>query len=212
MFRRDAVIEVGGFRHDTIGEDMEIVARLHRHWRDAGRPYRIVFQPDPVCWTEAPETRQILASQRNRWQRGTCQVLTYHLPMLFNPRYGSVGLFAMPYFLIFEAVGPLIEVSGYVVTALAVVFGLLDVVFAELLFLAAVVFGALISITAVLLEEMSFRRYPKVRHLFLLAALGVLENFGYRQLTTWWRLRGTIDFLRKKQGWGVMTRRGFTKT
>jgi cellulose synthase/poly-beta-1,6-N-acetylglucosamine synthase-like glycosyltransferase len=212
LFRRDAVIEVGGFRHDTIGEDMEIVARLHRRWRDTGRPYRIVFQPDPVCWTEAPESRKILASQRNRWQRGTCQVLSYHLPMLMNPKYGSVGLFAMPYFLIFEAAGPLIEASGYIVTAIAVGFGMIDVIFAELLFLSAVVFGAMISLTSVLLEEMSFRRYPKVRHLLLLAALGVIENFGYRQLTTWWRLKGVIDFVRKKQGWGVMTRKGFAKT
>ena len=209
MFRRDAVIEIGGFRHDTIGEDMEIVARLHRRWRDTNRPYRIVFQPDPVCWTEAPETTKVLASQRNRWQRGTCQVLSYHLPMLMNPKYGSVGLLAMPYFLMFEAAGPLVEASGYIVTAIAVAFGLIDVVFAQLLFLSAVVFGAMISLTAVLLEEMSFRRYPKVRQLLLLAALGVIENFGYRQLTAWWRLRGTIDFIRKKQGWGVMTRKGF---
>lgn len=212
LFRRDAVIEVGGFRHDTIGEDMEIVARLHRRWRDTSRPYRIVFQPDPVCWTEAPESRKILASQRNRWQRGTCQVLSYHLPMLMNPRYGSVGLLAMPYFLIFEAIGPLIEASGYIVTAVAVAFGMIDVVFAQLLFLCAVVFGAMISLTSVLLEEMSFRRYPKVRHLLLLAALGVIENFGYRQLTMWWRLQGVIDFVRRKQGWGVMTRKGFAKT
>jgi cellulose synthase/poly-beta-1,6-N-acetylglucosamine synthase-like glycosyltransferase len=212
LFKRDAVIEVGGFRHDTIGEDMEIVARLHKHWRDNNRPYRIVFQPDPVCWTEAPETRKILGSQRNRWQRGTCQVLSYHMGMTLNPKYGSVGLFAMPYFLIFEAAGPLIEASGYIVTALAVAFGLLDVVFAQLLFLSAVVFGAMISLTAVLLEEMSFRRYPKVRHLLLLAAIGVIENFGYRQLTTWWRLKGVIDFARKKQGWGKMTRKGFSKT
>ncbi len=212
LFRRDAVIEVGGFRHDAIGEDMEIVARLHRRWRDTNRPYRVVFQPDPVCWTEVPETRKILASQRNRWQRGTCQVLSYHMAMMGNPKYGSVGWFAMPYFLIFEAAGPLIEVSGYAVTLLAVMFGLLDVVFAQLLFLAAVVFGAMISITSVLLEEMSFRRYPKVRHLLLLAALGVVENFGYRQLTTYWRLRGSIDFLRNKQGWGVMTRKGSAKS
>lgn len=212
VFKRDAVIEVGGFRHDTIGEDMEIVARLHRRWCDQGRPYRIVFQPDPVCWTEAPESRRILGSQRNRWQRGTCQVLTYHLTMLMNPRYGGIGMFAMPYFLIFEAVGPLIEASGYIVTAIAVASGMIDVVFAQLLFLSAVVFGALISLTAVLLEEVSFRRYPKVRHLLLLAAIGVVENFGYRQLTTWWRLKGVIDFLRKKQGWGVMTRKGFGRT
>ena len=212
IFRRDAVVEVGGFRHDTIGEDMEIVARLHRRWRDTNRPYRVVFQPDPVCWTEAPESLKILASQRNRWQRGTCQVLSYHMAMLGNPKYGSVGWFAMPYFLIFEAAGPLIEVSGYLITAVAVAFGLLDIVFAQLLFLAAVVFGAMISLISVLLEEMSFRRYPKVRHLLLLAALGVLENFGYRQLTSYWRLKGVIDFVRKKQGWGVMTRKGFAKS
>jgi cellulose synthase/poly-beta-1,6-N-acetylglucosamine synthase-like glycosyltransferase len=212
IFRREAVIEVGGFRHDTIGEDMEIVARLHRRWRDTNRPYRVVFQPDPVCWTEAPETRKILASQRNRWQRGTCQVLSYHMAMMGNPKYGSVGWFAMPYFLVFEAAGPLIEVSGYVVTVVAIMFGLIDVVFAQLLFLAAVVFGAMISLMSVLLEEMSFRRYPKIRQLLWLAAIGVIENFGYRQLTTYWRLRGTIDFVRKKQGWGVMTRKGFAKT
>jgi cellulose synthase/poly-beta-1,6-N-acetylglucosamine synthase-like glycosyltransferase len=210
VFRRDAVIEVGGFRHDTIGEDMEIVARLHRQWRDQGKPYRIVFQPDPVCWTEAPETVKILSSQRNRWQRGTCQVLSYHLQMLMRPKYGSVGMFALPYFLIFEAAGPIIEAAGYLVTIVAVAFGLIDIVFAQLLFLCAVVFGAMISLTSVLLEEMSYRRYPKVRHLLLLAAIGVLENFGYRQLTTWWRLKGVIDFVRKKQGWGVMTRKGFT--
>ena len=211
MFKRDAVIEVGGFRHDTIGEDMEIVARLHQHWRDSGRPYRIVFQPDPVCWTEAPESLKILGSQRNRWQRGTCQVLSYHMGMFGRPSYGAVGMFAMPYFLIFEALGPLVEISGYIVTLIAVAFGLLDWVFVELLFLAAVVFGAMISLTSVLLEEISFRRYPKVRHLLLLASLGVLENFGYRQLTTYWRLRGVIDFMRNKQGWGAMTRKGFAK-
>jgi cellulose synthase/poly-beta-1,6-N-acetylglucosamine synthase-like glycosyltransferase len=210
MFRRDAVIEVGGFRHDTIGEDMEIVARLHRRWRDTRRPYRIAFQPDPVCWTQAPEDRGILENQRNRWQRGTCQVLAYHIGMTGRPRYGAVGLIGMPYVLVFEAAGPLIETLGYVVTLVAVAFGALDWVFAELLFLVAVMFGTLISLIAVLLEEMSFRRYPRMRDLLWLAAVGVLENFGYRQLATWWRLRGVIDYFRDKRGWGAMTRKGFT--
>ncbi|HXG69044.1 MAG TPA: glycosyltransferase [Gemmatimonadaceae bacterium] len=210
VFRRDAVIEVGGFRDDTIGEDMEIVARLHRHWRNSGRRYRIVFQPEPVCWTEVPETFAILRNQRNRWQRGTCQVLGFHAGMIGNPRYGAVGLFAMPFFLIFEAAGPLIEVAGYVVTIVAVWLGVIDRVFAELVFLTAVVFGALISIAAVLLEEVSFRRYPKVSQLLAMAALGVIENFGYRQLTSWWRLVGVVDYLRKKKKWGSMTRRGIS--
>jgi cellulose synthase/poly-beta-1,6-N-acetylglucosamine synthase-like glycosyltransferase len=212
LFRRDAVVEAGGFRHDTIGEDMELVVRLHRRYREQRRPYRIVFQPDPVCWTEAPESATILGNQRNRWQRGTLQVLNYHRRMIGNPRYGIVGLFAMPYYLIFEAIGPVVEMAGYVVTAIAVALGLLDMLFAQLFFASAVLYGTLISIAAVLLEEISFRRYPRVRDLLRLCAYGVLENFGYRQMTAWWRFRGIIDFFRGRQGWGAMTRKGFARS
>src|SRR6185295_9159984 len=119
-------------------------------------------------------------------------------------------LFAMPYYLVFEALGPIIELTGYVVTALALVFGVLDWRFAELFFFAAIVYGALLSVAAVALEELSFRRYPKVTDLLRLAAYGVLENFGYRQLTTWWRVTGIVDFLRGKNAWGRMTRKGFS--
>jgi cellulose synthase/poly-beta-1,6-N-acetylglucosamine synthase-like glycosyltransferase len=212
VFRREVVLAARGFRSDTIGEDMELVTRLHRIYRDAKQPYRIVFQPDPVCWTEAPEVARILANQRDRWQRGTWQVMSYHCPaMIGRIRYGPVGLLAMPYYLIFETLGPLVEVSGYVFTLLAVAFGLLDVRFAQLLFLTAVVYGTMISLAAVLLEEISYRRYPRLTDLLKLAAFGVLENFGYRQITAWWRLRGTIAFFRKRQGWGRMTRKGFQR-
>lgn len=209
VFRRGVVIEAGGFRTDTIGEDMEVIVRLHRLQRRRGRPYRIVFQPDPVCWTEVPESVSILANQRNRWQRGTLQVLTAHAAMMGSPRHGVVGMFALPYFAIFEAAGPVVESLGYIVNGLALLFGLVDVVFAQLFFLTAVAYGALISVMAVLLEEVSFRRYPRVRDLLILAVVGVLENFGYRQLTTWWRLTGTMDFFRGRQGWGRMVRKGF---
>ena len=211
LFKRDALVEVGGFRTDTIGEDMELVTRLHRVYRKNGRRFRIVFQPDPVCWTEAPETLRMLGRQRNRWQRGTLQVLGYHRGMLFNPRYGVVGLLALPYYLIFEAMGPVIEVAGYVLTVVAISFGLLDWRFAELFFLAAIVYGSLLSVAAIALEELSFRRYPKAADLLRLAAYGVLENFGYRQLATCWRIVGVIDYFRGRQGWGTMKRKGFNR-
>lgn len=209
MFRKDAVVEAGGFRHDTVGEDMEIVTRLHQIYRSRGERYRISFQPDPVCWTEAPDSVRVLARQRNRWQRGTLEVLAAHRYMLFNPRYGAVGLFAMPYYLFFEALGPIVEVTGYAVTIAAVSLGIVDWLFAELLFLVAIVYGTLNSLLALLLEEMSFRRYPRVRDLVKLTIYSVIENFGYRQLTTWWRVRGIVAYWRGEQGWGAMTRKGF---
>jgi cellulose synthase/poly-beta-1,6-N-acetylglucosamine synthase-like glycosyltransferase len=209
LFKRDAVVEVGGMRPDTIGEDMELVTRLHRVYRERGQRFRISFQPEPTCWTEAPESLRMLGRQRNRWQRGTLQVLGYHKRMLFNPRYGVVGLFAMPFYLVFEAFGPFIELAGYVVTGLALMFGLLDWRFAELFFLAAIVYGSLLSVAAVALEELSFRRYPRATDLLRLAAYGVLENFGYRQLATCWRIVGSIDYFRGRQGWGTMKRKGF---
>ena len=91
----------------------------------------------------------------------------------------------------------------------ALVFGLLDWRFAELFFLAAIVYGSLLSVASVALEELSFRRYPRVTDLLRLAAYGVLENFGYRQLATCWRIAGVIDYFRGKQGWGTMKRKGF---
>ena len=209
VFRRDALLSVGGFRTDTVGEDMEVVVRLHRSFQERGEKYRIVFRPDPVCWTEVPEDLRTLARQRNRWQRGTLQTLHRHRRMMFNPRYGAVGLLATPFFLIFEAMAPLVEGGGYVASAVGLLTGRLDWQFAQLLFLAAVVYGALISVAAVILEEVSFRRYPRVVDLLRLAMFGVLENFGYRQLTLWWRLRGTYDFLRGRAEWGTMVRRGF---
>lgn len=212
IFKKEPILSAGGLRHDTIGEDMEIVVRLHRLMRDRGQPYRIVFQPDPVCWTEVPESVSVLARQRNRWQRGTLQVLGFHRAMIGNPRYGVVGMLSMPYYLLFEALGPIVEVAGFVVTAVAVAFGLINWHYAELVFLVAIVFGTINSVAAVLLEEVSFRRYPRLRDLLWLVAFGILENFGYRQLTTWWRIRGMVDFLRGKQAWGAMTRKGFQKT
>ena len=210
LFKRDAVVEVGGFRFDTVGEDMELVTRLQRLFRERRRRFRIVFQPEPTCWTQVPESTRGLARQRNRWQRGTLQVLGYHKGMLFNPRYGLVGMLAMPYYLIFEGAGPVIELTGYVLTAIAIPFGLIDWRFAELFFFASVAYGTLLSVAAVALEELSFRRYPAVTDLLKLTAYGILENFGYRQVATWWRVVGVIDYFRGRREWGAMKRKKFS--
>jgi cellulose synthase/poly-beta-1,6-N-acetylglucosamine synthase-like glycosyltransferase len=210
LFRRDAVLEAGGFEESTVGEDMELVVRLHRLWRDRRCPYRIVYTAAPVCWTEVPEKLKILHRQRKRWQRGTVESMWRHREMLLNPRFGLVGLFAYPYFLIFEMLGPAVELLGYLLTTIGVGFGIIAPAIAALFFTVSITFGILLSTSAVLLEEFTTRQYPSWKHSRALFLAAILENFGFRQLLTLWRVQGFVDGLKGKKGsWGVMERRGF---
>jgi YaiO family outer membrane protein len=209
LFRRTLVVQLGGYATDTVGEDMELVVRIHRHCLENRIPYRVSFVPDPVAWTECPESVRVLGRQRDRWQRGLMQVLWRHRVMLFNPKYGRVGMIAFPFFFFLEGWGPLIEIAGYISFALALILGSWSPIIAVAFFVVAFVFGAALSIAAVGLEELSFRRYERWSDLARLLLVGLLEPFGYRQLSTWWRTRGVISALRGVQGWGVMERRGF---
>lgn len=209
VFRRDMVIAVGGYATDTVGEDMELVVRLHRHCREQKIDYTIGFVPDPVAWTECPTTLRVLSRQRDRWQRGLVETLWRHRVMLFNPRYGRIGMLAFPYFTFLEMLSPVIEVAGYLTFALAAVLGRLAPVYAVAFLTLAIGLGIGLSITAVALEELGFRRYPKRKDLYQLLWLAIAENFGYRQLTTVWRLRGLISVLRRIKTWGRMERQGF---
>jgi len=209
IFKRSIVVEAGGYATDTVGEDMELIVRLRRHCAETGQSCRIHFVPDPVAWTECPETIRVLARQRDRWQRGLLQSLVRHRVMLFNPRYGAAGVVAFPYFFFLEMLGPVIELLGYVSFTALIVAGRADLLFVAAFLCASVVLGMSLSISAVALEELSFRRYPRFLDLLRLFGIGLLENFGYRQLNAFWRLRGTISALRGVQGWGIMTRKGF---
>jgi cellulose synthase/poly-beta-1,6-N-acetylglucosamine synthase-like glycosyltransferase len=209
IFSRAAVVRAGGYATDTVGEDMELVVRLHRYHCEKGIPYKIHFVPDPVAWTECPETVAVLARQRDRWQRGLFQSLVRHMRMLLNPRYGKAGMLAFPYFFFLEMIGPVIELLGYVAFIATIVAGRADWWFVGAFLAVTVVFGGVISLGAVALEELSFRRYPRLRDLLQLFALVAIENFGYRQLNTWWRVKGTYSALRKVESWGRMTRKGF---
>ncbi|MGE0159217.1 MAG: glycosyltransferase family 2 protein [Gemmatimonadales bacterium] len=209
IFSREAVVRVGGYATDTVGEDMELVVRLHRYHAEHGIPYRIHFVPDPVAWTECPESVAVLARQRDRWQRGLYQSLTRHARMLMNPRYGKVGLLAFPYFFFLEMIGPVIEFLGYFSFIATIAAGRADWWFITAFLAVTLLLGGVISISAVALEELSFRRYPRRADLLQLFGLAAIENFGYRQLNTWWRMKGTFSALRGVESWGRMTRRGF---
>jgi cellulose synthase/poly-beta-1,6-N-acetylglucosamine synthase-like glycosyltransferase len=159
MYRRRDVIAAGGYLHDTVGEDMELTTRLHRILRENNRRYRISFVPDPIAWTEVPDTLRVLGRQRDRWHRGLIDTLVRHRRMMFNPRYGSVGLVAMPYFLLFEFLGPIIELLGYVAFVAGLLLGFLNAQFALAFFLAAIGLGALLSTGAVFMEELRLEHF-----------------------------------------------------
>lgn len=209
LFRRQLAVEVGGYSHGTVGEDMELVIKLHRHLRDAKQPYRIEFIPEPVCWTEAPDDLTTLGRQRARWQRGALETFFKHKDMLFNPRYGRIGFLGFGQILIVDILGPLVEVLGYVLVPIFWAAGLLAVEY--LLAFIAITFtlGVFVSVATLILEEVELRRFPRSRDLAILALVAVAENFGYRQLSNFWRMRGFWQFLTRQQGWGRMTRKGF---
>ncbi len=209
IFKRQAIVECGGYRTDTVGEDMELVVRLHRLNRIQKKRYEIQFTPDPVCWTQVPERLSGLSRQRRRWQRGLAESLHFNREMFLNPRFGTVGLLGFPFFVFFEKWGPVIELTGYLVFLLSAFLGILNVPFMLLFLTMAILLGILLSTSSIVLEELSFRRYRRLKDLLVLFCYAILENFGYRQLHSWWRLRGLWDFYRRKQGWGQADRRSF---
>ena len=209
LFRRSLVEAVGGYATDTVGEDVELVVRLHRYLRERDEPYRIEFVPDPVCWTEAPETLRVLSRQRRRWHRGLGETLWRHRRVAFNPRYGHLGTQAVPYFLAFEFLGPVLELLGPPAILVWWSFGLLSLPFLLGFLAVAFLLGILLSIAALALEEFSFRRHRRNREVARLLAFSVVENLGYRQLVAFWRFLAFFDLARRKHGWGEMQRRGF---
>lgn len=210
VFSKSWVIEAGGYKRDTVGEDMELVVRLHRLIKEKKATKKIVYIPEPVCWTEAPEDITYLRRQRSRWHRGLFESLLAHRKLLFNPKYGSIGFISLPYFWFIEGIGPFIELGGYLFFFLSLFLGGVYVEFGIVLLLLSVLYGSVFSMFAVVLEEWSMRRYPKVSDVVRLFFYSLTETFWYRPLTVLWRLEGFIQLLRRKHTWGEMKRKGLS--
>jgi cellulose synthase/poly-beta-1,6-N-acetylglucosamine synthase-like glycosyltransferase len=210
-FKREALISVGGYLAGSIGEDMEIVVRLHRELRKKNKKSRVTFIPDPVCWTEAPETYTTLESQRIRWQKGTIDAIRLHKKLFLNFKYGLMGAVVFPYYVLFEVLGPFLEITGYVIFVLSLLLNIVPLNFAVIFFAAAFLYGVVLSTLSVCLEELSFKKYANPKHMIQLMIAALLENFGYRQLTAWWRFKGFLEYFIGKRSWGKMEKEGFTK-
>lgn len=211
LFSKERVVAAGGYKEGSLGEDMDLIMRLHHTMQEEKRPYRIAFVPDSVCWTEVPEDLGTLRNQRIRWQRGLAESLWVNRRLFLG---GWAGWAAFPFFLIFELLGPVIEVIGALTMGLLAVIGALSAE-AFTVFMAVAIFsGVLLSLSALVLEESSFSVYRTKRDLLKIALAGVLENFGYRQLNSWWRMIGIWRWAKgswiRSHGhhWGEMRRKG----
>ena len=221
VFRRSVLHAVNGVATDCIGEDAELVVRLYHWMGDSDLDGRVVFVSEPVAWTEAPDTLKVLGKQRRRWHRGLTEVFGRHKGMMLRPRFGIIGMVTLPWFFVFELLAPFVEVFGllyFVVVMVLLVLqdtgvlhhDLVDLPVVILLLATSIVYAVLMSLLALLGEELSFRRYAGLRNLLISCWSCVEENVGYRQLTAWWRMRGTLDALRKtRHHWGDMERKGF---
>lgn len=211
LFKRETVMSVGGYASDSVGEDMELIVRIHRHLRDKRQPYSIRFVWESVCYTEVPESGLILSRQRDRWQRGLIDSLWRHKRMFLNPKYGVIGMISFPFFVFFELLGPFIELLGLLMISVSYLAGYLDVGFMLLFISVSMLFGSMISVGTLVLEELTFGLYPGWKSLAKLIGYALLENIGYRQLTLTWRLRGIWGAIKGDNAWGEMVRKGFGK-
>lgn len=205
LFRRQVAVSVGGYSSETVGEDLELVIKIHRALREQGKDYRVEFVPEPVCWTEAPETLRVLSHQRKRWHRGALETFFKHKDMLADPRYGRISWMGLGQMLLVDVIGPIVEAAGYVLIPIFYLLGWLDLDFMLAYLAVTFAFGVCLSVGSLVLEELELRRFPRVSDLVVLTLAAIAENFGYRQLNNIWRLQGMWQYFTGTKGWGAAT-------
>lgn len=210
-FDKEIAILSGGYNTKTVGEDMELIVRMRRYMLENKLPYAVSYIPDPLCWTEAPEDFTIFKKQRSRWMRGTIETLSFHKKMFLNPKYKLLGMLSVPYWTLFEFLAPAIEFIGLVITAVFIIFGLLNWHFFILLLLFVYTFAVFFSVIALFSEEKTYHKYPKQADFFKLLMAAFIEPLYFHPLTVYSALIGYKEKIMGTKGWGEMTRKGFTK-
>lgn len=209
VFDKEIVMACGGYDSNTVGEDMELVVRMRRYMEERQAKYKVTNIPDPLCWTEVPESNDILKKQRNRWMRGTIETLWKHRKMMFNPKYGRLGMVSLPYWFFFEFLGPLVEFTGYCIFILFLILGIINWPFFILLTALVLASGILYSIYAILVDLLSDQVYTIRKDLTTLLLTAVMEPFFFHGKVVMAGVSGMRDYFRKQQGWGEMKRQGF---
>jgi cellulose synthase/poly-beta-1,6-N-acetylglucosamine synthase-like glycosyltransferase len=209
MFDKKITIAAGGYNHETVGEDMELVIRMRRYMEERREKYSVVYLPDPLCWTEAPSSLKILGKQRNRWTRGTAETLWMHKKLIFNPKYHFLGMVSMPFWFLFEWLAPIVETTAFLYLIMMAFLGILNVDLFITLFLLIYAFAIMYSTAAILFEELSFHQYKKKRDILRLLGTALIEPIIIHPLTVYYAIRGNLDLLTGVKNWGEMKRKGF---
>jgi poly-beta-1,6-N-acetyl-D-glucosamine synthase len=212
LFERKLALEIGGYNHKTVGEDFELVVRMHRVMRERKEPYLVSYAPEPLCWTEAPSSFNILSKQRNRWTRGSIDTLKLHKEMFFNPKYGLIGMLSYPYWFFAEWMAPLLEFFGMFFFLITSILGLVNWSFFLLLTIFVYAFSVFFSTYAIFTQELSYFKYESKKDVWKLFLTILCEPFYYHPRIVWWAIKGNYDFfVKKSHGWGEMVRTGFAQ-
>ncbi|SER99745.1 glycosyltransferase family 2 protein [Corynebacterium cystitidis] len=211
VFDKDLIVRYGGLATDVIGEDMEIVVRLQKQMVNDNVGKRIVHVPDAICYTEAPESLRVLRRQRRRWHQGLLESLWRHKEVTLNPRYGSLGLVAFPYFILAEALIPLVELFGFAYLVAGFFAGQVFLEFSLTLLVFSLLYSGLMSMIAVMLNAWQQGKYPDLSEITYVLGLSFTEFFWYKPLMLFWRLEGFYRFFTNRSDWGAMERMGFTE-
>jgi cellulose synthase/poly-beta-1,6-N-acetylglucosamine synthase-like glycosyltransferase len=208
-FDKEVVIKCGGYNTKTVGEDMELVVRMRRYMEDHHQKYKIIYIPDPLCWTEVPSNYSILGRQRNRWMRGTIETLMAHKKLFFNPKYGYLGMLSYPYWFFFEMLAPIIEFFGVIAFFILTFLGLVTWKIFIALLLFIIFFGYVYSTFAILMEVVTYNQYKHKKDIANLFLAMLIEPFMFHSFGVWCSMKGFVDLIRKKKEWGAMKRQGF---
>lgn len=207
LFKKSAVIDAGGYDPTTMGEDMELVVKLHAYCRENDIPYRIRYASNAICWTQAPERLRDLCKQRRRWHIGLFQSMTRHKKIMFNPKYGVVGFISYLYFLIYELLSPYIEVFGIATVIMAYFLDLLNVPFMILFFAIYVVYSSVMSLTAFFARVHTVDLKLSFTDVLKAIILCAVEVSFLRLILAWVRATALIGYKKKKSSWGRIERK-----
>ncbi|GGD38809.1 glycosyltransferase family 2 protein [Muriicola marianensis] len=212
FFDREIALAVGGYDTNTVGEDMEIIFRMRRYMHDRKEPYHVAYIPDPLCWTEVPESLKIFINQRDRWSRGNLETLSTHKDMFFNPRYGRLGFLSYPYWFFYEWLAPLLEFIGCLAVILFLYLGILNWDFFIAITITIYSFSIMFSFYAILWEVYSYNQYSRTKDILTMMLAAILEPLFFHPLVVWSSVRGNYKKLFKiRSGWGSQVRKGFAK-